>query len=170
MSIKRAPSRVGYTVETFDPAASTVYSRSMPKPLTVVPLAPDLVYELPSSIYTIETNANEDLNLALQLTRLVADGSETPLDITGVTLDFIIRPRFDHVTLIKHLTNGAGIVIEDAPAGMITLYLAQYIVAGELLVSKSPADHWDYFFNSTVGGTVTELFRGPFVVHAGRYP
>jgi hypothetical protein len=169
--MKRAPSKVSYKVEAFDPPA--IYPLSSPVPVTVTPLSPDLVYELPSSIFRIECNANEDFDLRLKLTRLQADGSEVAVDITGWALTLVIRPRFDHATVIKRLdvvTTGNGIIVEDAAAGMIRIYLAQPVVASDLLVSKSPADHWDYFLNGTVTGTITELFRGPLVVHAGRYP
>jgi hypothetical protein len=169
MTMKRAPSTVHYNVNTYDPPA--IYPMSVPVPATVTPVMPDLVYEHASSIYKIETNANEDFNLPLQLTRLNTDGSETPIDFgASPALSFVIRPRFDHATLIRDLTVGDGIIVDDAATGLITLYLAQSTVATELLVSKSPADHWDYFFNWLQAGALTELFRGPLVVHAGRYP
>lgn len=168
MSIKRAPSLVQYNVDTYDRPA--IYPHSLPLPVSVTPLAPDLVYELPSSIFTIETNANEDFSLTLQLNMLNTDGSETPLDLTGYALEFYIRPRFNHSVIIKKLTIGAGIAVNDAAGGIVTLRLAQSVVASDLLVSKAPADHWDYFFNAIAGGGISELFRGPFVVHAGLYP
>jgi hypothetical protein len=167
MSSKRAPSRVDYKVEVTDPAYPTVYSGSMPIPTTVVPLTPHMIYELPSSIYTIETNANEDFNLKLQLTRLERDGTETPVNLTGGALSFYIRPRFDHTALIKLLTIGDGIIVEDAINGLITLYMPEVDVRTDLLVTKPPANHWDYFLNFILGSGTTELFRGPFVVHAG---
>lgn len=174
MSMKKAPSRVDYTVETFAPELPTVYSRSVPMPSTVVPLMLPMVYELPSSIFVIETNANEDLDLPLQLSQLAADGTESPLDITGMAFEFVIRPRFDHTVVIKNLKNDDGVYVTDAVNGMLRIYLPQSLVASQLFVSKAPADHWDYFFNSqtTIDSEIrtTELFRGPLVVHAGRYP
>jgi hypothetical protein len=168
MTMKRAPSKVGYTVEAFDPPA--IYPMSSPLPVSLTPLAPDLIYEFPSSIYRIEANANEDFYLPLQLMRLQNDGSQTPVLLTGLGLEFYIRPRFEHATIIKKLTIGTGITIIDATLGYLELYIAQATVATDLLISKAPAHHWDYFFNVIDAGKITELFRGPLVVHAGIYP
>jgi hypothetical protein len=169
MSMKKAPSKVRYEGEVLETPA--IYPRSTPVAVSVYALAPDLVYEHASSIFKIETNANEDFSLALQLMVLNPDGTETPIDLgTSPVLEFYIRPRFDHLSLIKKLTVGSGIVLDDAATGKITLYLPQATVATDLLVPKYPAQQWDYFFNLLGSGTVTELFRGPFVVHAGRYP
>jgi hypothetical protein len=175
MTMKRAPSKVRYNVNTYNPPA--IYPLAPPVPATVTPLLPDLIYEHASSIFRIEANANEDFNLPLQLTRLNIDGSEAPIDLgTSPILEFVIRPRFDHSAIIKKLTagtgsDGAGIVINDGTSGLITLYMPQAVVGTTLLVSKTPAEHWNYFFNWTIPGTaISELFRGPLIVHAGRYP
>ena len=169
MSMKRAPVKVHYTGNSY--SDGVVYKRSQPEPAAIYQLMPDLVYELPSSVYKIETNANEDFDLPLQLNMLDETGAELPIDF-GATpvLEFYIRPRFDHSTIIKKLTVGAGIVVDDAAAGKVTLYLAQAIVATDLIVSKQPAQHWDHFLIWKQGAAVAELFRGPLIVHAGTYP
>jgi hypothetical protein len=169
MTMKRAPSRVIYSGDVL--AEPAIYPRSVPEPVALYTLAPEMVYELPSSIYKIEANANEDFDLSLELKYLTEDGTETPIDFGSTpVLEFYIRPRFDHSTIIKKLTVGAGIMVDDAAAGKLTLYMAQATVATDLLVSKMPAQHWDHFFNWINAGSVLELFRGPLVVHAGRYP
>lgn len=169
MTMKKAASRVQYSGGVYEQGA--LYNLSMPAPDAVYRIDPDLVYEWSSSIYVIETNANEDFNLPLQLTRLQMDGSEIPLDLGAApVLEFYIRPRFDHITIIRKLTVGSGITIEDAANGKLTLYLSQATVASDLIIPKWPAQHWDYFFNWLDGGAVTELFRGPLVIHAGLYP
>jgi hypothetical protein len=108
--------------------------------------------------------------LSLQLNQLGEDG-ETPIDFGSTPqLEFYIRPRFEHQTIIKKLTVGSGIALDDPTTGKITLHLDQAAVASDLIVSKWPAQHWDHFFNWIQAGAITELFRGPFVVHAGVYP
>lgn len=176
MSDKIAASEVHYSGEVLDRPA--IYQRSLPVAQRVYALNPNLVYEWPSSIFRIECNANEDFDLPLQLNWLDDDGSERPLDLTiggaepAPVLEFYIRPRFDHTTIIKKLTVGAGIMLQNAVGGQVRLFLPQATVAADLIVSKRPAQHWDYFFNwkHTATPRVLELFRGPLVVHAGIYP
>lgn len=135
--------------------------------------------EKPYTSGTIEINQDETFELNLTLMQINDDNTQSPYDLThgGVVtapvLEFIIRPRWDHTTLIKKLTSpaggGGGVIIDNAALGQVGLYVDQDTVAAELPVTETPQPNdWEYFFSEIVAPKVTELMRGRFIVYPGR--
>jgi hypothetical protein len=125
----------------------------------------------PYSILNIDICQDETFDFPHQLLVMNPDGTQSPLDltnggvITSLRLDFYIRPLFDHLTSIKHLsTEGAGgIVIDDAANGKIGFYVDQAVVASDI-----PIGRWQHFLVRTVADRKIELYRGTFTVHPAR--
>lgn len=93
----------------------------------------------------------------------LTDGMD-PLDLTGKTLNLIVRPSFDHTTeLLEISSNQGGISIDNAVMGLASIYVAQGTIEIAL-----PIGEWVHFARLIEGSLVRELWRGPFVVHAGR--
>ena len=120
----------------------------------------------------IEASADEDFDLSLTLLEKQEDGSDAPLDLTNggaiasPILDFYIRPRFDHSTLIRRLSSDltyGGVTIDDAATGRISLFVSRANV-----IAGIPVGRWDHFLVWNIGGRYEEIFRGPLLVHPGR--
>jgi hypothetical protein len=126
----------------------------------------------PYNILDIDICQDETFEFPHQLMLMNPDGSESALDltsggvITSINLDFYVRPRFDHTTLIKRLSTDPGIggvILDDAATGKIGLYLEQSLVATQL-----PVGVWQHFLVRTVAPRKFELYRGTFRVHPAR--
>ena len=100
-----------------------------------------------------------DLNEALP--PLYYNGA--PINLTGCTIALNVRPRYAHEDPIVTLTSPAGgITIDDAAAGLVTVY------AAKLNVDGWPVGSWEFFMTVTDGsGKIAEVARGPFFVHPG---
>lgn len=138
---------------------------------------PEALRQRPYSGVTIEILQDETFDLPHQLMVMNSDGTRSPLDLTqggaipSPRLDFYIRPRFDHSELIKHFSTDlavGGIILDDPATGKIAFYREQPLVAAEIPVSDRRG--WDCFLVWTLGERKIELYRGPFIVHPGRYP
>ncbi len=95
-----------------------------------------------------------------------------PMDLTGVRLEWICRPKFDHPALIKKLSSegseGLSISIDDVANGSVTFFMFQAAVASTFVPGK-----WEHFLNvveeaGTSQPLRQEAFRGDLIVHPGR--
>lgn len=97
------------------------------------------------------------------------DGTR-PVDLTDCIVELIIRPSFDHTTLIRKLTSDGGaaeIIIDDAEKGAAHIFIPKATIATDLPVTD--AVPWSQFLRVIdFGGTITEKWRGPMIVKPGK--
>lgn len=125
-------------------------------------------FDRPYSTCDIHIKRDEDWNDALVLQRLMADKTIAPLDFSNIAkLELFIRPRFDHLSLIRKLssvpTQGGEIIYSRAVPGKI-----QFLVGRATVIASVPTGAWQHFLVATddLGGTA-EYWRGPITVHPG---
>ncbi|MDB5620765.1 hypothetical protein [Tardiphaga sp.] len=95
---------------------------------------------------------------------------EKPIDLTGKRLEWTILPRFGHSNSIYVATsaNQRDISIDDAARGAVTIFIQQ-----AQLADIFPAGAWHHFFTLIedsvhIHALKRNVFRGDFIVHAGR--
>jgi hypothetical protein len=122
----------------------------------------------------------EDMVIALPAfvaSRTTVAGDPTsgdPFDITGVTIELVIRPSFDHTTRFMLLTSAGGTptIIKEAPTlGMATIKVLQAAV--ESAIPISPSQGWAQFMtlswtDGTLGALTKMLARGPCYVYPAK--
>jgi hypothetical protein len=91
-----------------------------------------------------------------------ADGSKT--DLTGVTLDFYVRPEFGDTTLIRHMDSGGGGIEIESPA---TDGYAHFAMIQATIEAVFPAGSYEQFMVMTTGSSKYELWRGRMIVYPG---
>jgi hypothetical protein len=84
------------------------------------------------------------------------------IDLTGCDIEIYIRPTYDFDDPIDILTTAVEITIDNAALGLASAFVAQAFVAAW------PVGEWQFFLRVIDGvGTIAEVARGPFRVHAG---
>jgi hypothetical protein len=125
----------------------------------------------PYSVCTLEIPRDEDWRDTWQLQRLMADGSIATMDTSQVTkLELFIRPTFDHSMLIYKLSSALseGGEISFNNTALITVVVLR---DGSGVIANIPTGKWDQFLIATyAGGAISELWRGPLIVHPGKAP
>ncbi len=94
-----------------------------------------------------------------------------PMDLTDKTVELIIRPSFDHPTLIRAISSAGAspeITIDDAENGGCIIFISKDVVASDLPVSDTMP--WAQFLRvlDDTYGTYDMIWRGPFYVKPGR--
>jgi hypothetical protein len=121
------------------------------------------------SVCTIGIKRDEDWNDQVHLKRLMADGSTSDFDFTGVAqLDLYIRPLFDHTTLIVQLSSTipGGNALKFDPA---VPALLQIVLLRTAVIATIPTGTWQQFLVATfVDGSTEEIWRGPLFVYPGK--
>lgn len=109
-----------------------------------------------------EIARDEDWNDPLPV--LKYSGTGDIIDLTGKTLSLYVRPTYDHSVILALLTQGAGVVIDNAAMG-----LASIIVPRADVITAFPVGRWDQFMVMQQSGLhFTELWRGPLIVKPGK--
>lgn len=81
------------------------------------------------------------------LPQLVDPMSGVPYDVTGVVFNLFMRPSLNHTTrFVPVLTSAAeaGIIIDDAAEGLISIFLAQADVEAGLPITRGDS-YWEQF-------------------------
>lgn len=98
-----------------------------------------------------------------QITGVVVDESDAPVDITGATFIYVVTAlapsttpsQPQNVTALVTKTESAGIVITDAPNGAIRIDLG----SGDTVGFTAPRDYY-HELQITLGGFVTTIMFG----------
>jgi hypothetical protein len=100
--------------------------------------------------------------------------TETPIDLTNVTLEFYARPAFNHATRFILLTTvGSNGITKDAPKlGLATIFYPVASVEANLPITTTQAP-WECFMRALYtdpqfGAVQKHLSTGQFRVHPAR--
>lgn len=98
-------------------------------------------------------------------TFLPLDGTR-PRDLTDKILELTVLPDYDYPTPMRVFTSDGlspRIIIDDPTHSGFYFAVPQAVIASDLEVGE-----WVHFLNLIDGAARIELWRGPFVVNAGR--
>lgn len=111
-------------------------------------------------------------DFAEALPRWINPFTDGPFDFTGVAIEWVARPSFNHTTRFVMLSIGQGIVVDDAVDGLISIFYRQADVETNLPLSIGPYG-WTQFmrfrWNDALLGSVTKIVAlGPLFVFPSR--
>lgn len=119
------------------------------------------IEEIQPPFTTVETDIVWDADWRDALPKIwEADG--VPLNLTGKTLTIYIKPTYGYVGAMTSFASPTFIVFDDAVNGLASMAVPRATVQSQLVVGS-----WWHFCVLTEGTNFTELWRGPFTVHAG---